>query len=147
MRSDELLSAWPNGVLNMELKRLEMLLSQQEYLVADRNDILLITNSDGLEAYLAVSGEQILVETILFPASKVRDRHGLNDDILRTHKLVPLSTVAINTYDNEDYYVAFGALSARSSDEDVVLEVSLLFRNVEVFLDAFEEHLNLGEVA
>ena len=63
------------------------------------------------------------------------------------HKLVPLSTVGINTYDGDDYYVAFGALSARSSDEDIALEVAMLFRNVEVFLDAFEEHLDLGGAA
>ncbi|MFP2768956.1 YjfI family protein [Oceanisphaera sp. KMM 10153] len=105
------------------------------------NDSLLITNTEGLEAYLAVAGEQIIVETLLFPAAQVTDSAGLNDTVLRTHQLFPLTTVGISKINGDDYYIAFGSLSASSKEESVLIEVETLFRNTEAFLDLYQDHL------
>ncbi|WP_107852723.1 DUF2170 family protein [Oceanimonas marisflavi] len=105
------------------------------------NDSLLITNQEGLEAYLAVSGEQIIAETLLFPAQAVTDAAALNDTILRTHQLFPLTTVGISHISGDDYYIAFGALSSGSKEESVLIEVETLFRNTEAFLELYQDHL------
>lgn len=105
-------------------------------------DCLVITNDDGLDAWLALSGEQILVESLLFEAGRVRDVAALNDEILRTHMLFPLTTVGITTVGDTDYYTAFGALSAQSKSESVLIEIDTLFENVHAFLEAYGPHLN-----
>jgi len=102
---------------------------------------LLIRNEDGVEAYLAVAGEQIIAEVLLFAKSSVRDVNALNDEILRTHKMFPLSTIGINNIGGDDYYVAFGSLSSQSKEESVLIEIATLYRNVEAFIDLYEEFL------
>lgn len=109
----------------------------------EQDDALIITNPEGLSAYLAVSGQQILIESLLFRAAQVKDPAKLNALILRTHHLFPLTAIAINEIDGEDYYVAFGALATESKLENIGLEVELLFSNIEAFLEAYQEHLNL----
>ncbi len=112
----------------------------------ESSTVLRISNDEGIDAYLALSGEQILVESLLFAKAQVKDPSALNEDILRTHHTFPLTAIAINSIDGQDYYLAFGALSIHSSAENIILELDFLFRNVEAFLEAYEEHLNL-EVA
>ena len=102
---------------------------------------LLIRNEDGVEACLAVAGEQIIAEVLLFAKSSVRDVNALNDEILRTHKMFPLSTIGINNIAGDDYYVAFGSLSSQSKEESVLIEIATLYRNVEAFIDLYEEFL------
>ena len=55
--------------------------------------------------------------------------------------LFPLTTVAISDINGEEYYTAFGALSAQSKAESIQIEVTTLFQNVAAFLDAYETHL------
>ncbi|OYD23575.1 YjfI family protein [Oceanimonas baumannii] len=119
----------------------DLLAKRQGWHCSLESDSLLITNEEGLEAYLAVSGEQIIVETLLFPASVVTDTAALNDTILRTHQLFPLTTVGISHIKGDDYYIAFGALSSGSKEESVQIEVETLFRNTEAFLELYQEHL------
>ncbi|WP_188007946.1 DUF2170 family protein [Photobacterium damselae] len=102
---------------------------------------LIITNEDNVTAYLAVSGDQILIEALLFQAQRVSNEDTLNKEILRTHKLFPLTSIGINTIQNQDYYVAFGALSSQSKAESIVIEISTLFQNIEIFIDLYQEHL------
>jgi hypothetical protein len=102
---------------------------------------LCITNEDGLDAYLAVSGEQIIVETILFAKAQVNNVAGLNEEILRTHQIFPLTTVATTSIDDEEYYMAFGALSSQSKEESIDIEITALFDNVAGFLEAYEDYL------
>ncbi|MGL4601432.1 MAG: DUF2170 family protein [Plesiomonas sp.] len=104
-------------------------------------DTLLIRNDEGLEAYLAISGEQILVESLLFSTEQVADIAGLNATILRTHQLFPLSTIAISTINNAEYYMAFGALSSHSSYENIDAEIATLFRNIAAFIDLYDDYL------
>jgi hypothetical protein len=125
-------------------------LTQLQELVSKHNDLavthedgtLIITNEDGIEAYLTVSGEQILVETLLFPANQVKDISNLNADLLRTHMVFPLTSAGITTISGEDYYTAFGALSAQSKEESIFIEIDTLFQNVNDMLDAYASHLH-----
>lgn len=71
----------------------------------------------------------------------MRDVNALNDEILRTHKMFPLSTIGINNIAGDDYYVAFGSLSSQSKEESVLIEIATLYRNVEAFIDLYEEFL------
>jgi uncharacterized protein YjfI (DUF2170 family) len=125
-----------------DLSSIEASLSKQtQWVVHTENDCLFITNEDGLDAYVAVSGAQIVVESILFASSAVADSKGLNEQILKTHQVFPLTTIGITSVEGEDYYMAFGALSSQSKEESVVIEVATLFDNVAAFLDVYEDYL------
>jgi len=128
--------------MTWDLDQLQGLLSKQTELVITReSDCLLIANEDGLDAWIAISGEQILVESLLFAQSEVNDTAALNAAILRTHMVFPLTTVGISNLSGEDYYTAFGSLSAQSKESSILIEVETLFQNVEAFLDAYQEYL------
>lgn len=125
------------------ITQLEALLSQCDgWAVHAENGCLCVTNEDGLDAYVAVSGSQIIVETVLFAKKQVRDTAALNEEILKTHQLFPLTTIGISSIEGEDYYTSFGALSPQSKEESVILEVETLFSNVTGFLDAYADYLN-----
>ena len=128
--------------MTWDLEKLESLLQEHDDFVITREEgCLLIANQDGIDAWLALSGEQILVESLLFPASDVKDKPALDHEILSTHMVFPLTTVGISTIGGDEYYTAFGALSAQSMPESIVIEVETLFQNVASFLDAYETHL------
>lgn len=128
--------------MTWDLDQLETLIKQHDDFVVTREaDCLMIANRDGVDAWLAVSGEQILVESLLFATSEVKDTTRLNQEILATHMLFPLTTVGISKVADETYYTAFGALSSQSKEESVMIEINTLFQNVEGFLDAYQEHL------
>ncbi|MCU7555661.1 YjfI family protein [Alteromonas sp. ASW11-19] len=128
--------------MNWDLDKLESLLKEYDDFVVTREEgCLLIANQDGIDAWLAISGEQILVESLLFAADQVADKAALDHEILSTHMVFPLTTVGISTISGEEYYTAFGALSAHSKAESIVIEVETLFQNVASFLDAYETHL------
>ena len=128
--------------MTLDIQTLDQLLKTREgWLISPEDDCICITNEDGIDAYLAISGEQIVIESILFAKSQVTDTAALNDEILRTHQLFPLSTLAITRLNGEEYYMAFGALSAQSKPESLFIEIETLFDNVNNFLDAYESYL------
>lgn len=128
--------------MTWDLDQLETLITENNDLVVTREEnCLLIANKDGIDAWLAISGEQILVESLLFATSEVKDDAGLNEEILKTHMLFPLTTVGITQVGGDSYYSAFGALSSQSKGESIVIEIETLFQNVEAFLDAYQDHL------
>lgn len=128
--------------MSWDLDKLESLLNEYDDFVVTREEgCLLIANQDGIDAWLAISGEQILVESLLFSSSQVTDKAALDHEILSTHMVFPLTTVGISTINGEEYYTAFGALSAHSKAESIIIEVETLFQNVASFLDAYETHL------
>ncbi|WP_018983067.1 DUF2170 family protein [Salinimonas chungwhensis] len=128
--------------MTWDLAQLESLLSQYEdFVVTHEEDCLLIANAEGIDAWLAISGEQILVESLLFSADQVKDKAALDHEILSSHMVFPLTTVGISTINGQEYYTAFGALSAQSKAQSIVIEVETLFQNVASFLDAYETHL------
>ena len=120
--------------------------SQLSWVVDAEGDCLSITNDEGLDAFIYVGDRQILAETALFPAAKITDKATLNDLILRTHHLLPLTTICISKIGGEDYYAAFGSLSVESKESVVVEEIETLFANVGEFLELYKEHLN-GEAS
>ncbi len=116
--------------------------SQSSWVVDAEGDCLKISNDEGIDAFIYVGGLQILAETALFPAARVTDKATLNDLILRTHHLLPLTTICINKIGGEDYYAAFGSLSVDSKDRVIVEEIETLFANVDEFLELYNEYLN-----
>ena len=53
--------------MTWDLNQLETLLADnQDLVVTKEENCLLVANSDGIDAWLAISGEQILVESLLF---------------------------------------------------------------------------------
>ena len=128
--------------MSWSLSEIKALADAHEGWVArDENGCLCVANEDGVEAWVAISGQQIVVETLLFSADQVGDVAAMNAQILRTHQMFPLTTIAISKIDGQDYYVAFGALAAQSSAENIVAELTALFDNVAGFLDAYEDYL------
>ena len=95
-----------------------------------------------LPLFIAVFGEQIIVEALLWPVSDVRDLTKFNEEVLRTHKLFPLSSIGLERLaDGTDCYTMFGALSSGSALSDVVFEIELLADNVIKATEAYENHL------
>lgn len=100
-----------------------------------------------LPVYVAVGGEQVVVEALLWPVAQVRDAGDFNAQMLRTHKLFPLSTIGIEAIDGVPAYIMFGALDAHSSLSNVMFEIETLADNVIKVTEAFQHHLHGGDDA
>jgi hypothetical protein len=124
---------------NTSLKELAQ--AQEAWVVEAEGDCLTISNDEGIDAFVYVGHQQIVVETALFPASEVTDTAALNDLILRSHHLLPLTAICISKIGGQDYYMAFGALSVDSKDSVVIEEIDTLFANTGEFLDAYNQYL------
>ncbi|MDP3814313.1 YjfI family protein [Pseudomonas sp.] len=95
-----------------------------------------------LPLFIAVFGEQIVVEALLWPAADVKNAAAFNNEVLRTHKLFPLSSIGLETMpDGQSCYTMFGALSSASTLSDVVFEIELLADNVIKATEAYEGFL------
>ncbi|KER04636.1 hypothetical protein MEG1DRAFT_00627 [Photorhabdus temperata subsp. temperata Meg1] len=131
------------GVDSLELNQVITALkkSDNNWTVEPTGECLVITNEDGVKAHLAICGKQITVEALIFAEEHVSDTAALNKFILETHKMIPLTSVGITEVDGQSYYTAFGALSSESKVESVVIEVSMLFANINELLDAYSEFL------
>ncbi len=89
-----------------------------------------------LDIIIAVSGEQIVVSTILVPASEVSDVAGLDAACMRLNPINPLSNLGITTDSNGvENYVVFGELSTRSGIDAIDEEIQALAANT---IDAVE---------
>merc|ERR1711916_63596 len=98
-----------------------------------------------LPVFLTVSGDQIVVEAVLWSVHDVKDVAAFNDAVLRTHKYFPLSTISLDHLASSgDYYHMFGALSARSLIENIVLELEVLASNVIQATEAYSDYLTLS---
>lgn len=98
-----------------------------------------------LPLFVAISGEQIIIEGTLWPETDVRDPVKFNDAVLRTHKVFTLSSIALETHpEGISYYTMFGALSATSSLENIVIEIEVLADNIIKATEAYENHLKEG---
>lgn len=95
-----------------------------------------------LPVFVSVGGQQIIVESVLWSVNDVNNVPEFNTCVLRTHKYFPLSTISLeHNTDSEGYYHMFGALSATSSIENIVLELETLADNVINATDAFHSFL------
>jgi len=122
---------------------LTLIEAQNDWVVESEGECLTISNDEGIDVFVYVGAQQILVETALFATASVKDQSALNSLILRSHQYVPLTTICINKIGSEDYYVAFGALSVASKGSVVIEEIEALFDNVTEFLDLYSDHLNV----
>ncbi len=127
---------WSNSSLK------DLAAAQPSWVVETEGDCLSISNDEGVDVFVYAGEQQILVEAALFPAADVSDSAALNGLILRSHQLLPLTSICINQISGEDYYLAFGALSTDSKDGVVIEEIETLFANVNEFLDLYQEYLN-----
>lgn len=94
----------------------------------------------GMPVYVAVAGDQVLVDATLVEAHKVTDRAAFNDLVLRSRDLFPLSSVGIEQVAGTEIYCMFGALSAASSLTVIVQEVHTLAENMVRAVEAFGDH-------
>lgn len=130
-----------------DLESIKVLADTQEgWSIEVEDHCLSLSNDEGVDVFVYPGEQQLIAESLLFPMSSVKDVNSLNALVLRTHQLVPLTTIGIKQIAGEDYYIAFGALSADSKDSVVVEEIDTLFANVGEFLELYAEFLTHEEV-
>ena len=109
---------------------------------ADPGILITMTEFGDLPLLMSVSGGQVLVDTLLWPLDDVAAPAEFNAMILKTHKLLALSTFGIRTGpDGKDYYELFGALSAGSILESVISEIETLADNAMQVAEAYQTDL------
>ena len=94
-----------------------------------------------LSVFIAVGGEQILVEAYLWPVADVSDPDAFNAHVLRTHKLLPLSSISLQDVAGVPSYTMFGALDMHTSLPSLMVEVEALADNVIAVTDAYADFL------
>lgn len=94
-----------------------------------------------LPVFVAVGGEQVIAEALLWPVEGVTDPVAFNAHVLRTHKLLPLSTIGIEQVGDQAWYTMFGALDSRSSITNVLFEIETLAENVLAAAEAWGPYL------
>ncbi len=139
---------WTINSLHKALAELELVTHGQIALTLAENTqqsiTLTMTEFGDLPLYLAVSGDQILVDATLVEVSKVKDPVVFNSLALRSRDLFPLSSVGIERLgDGTEVYCMFGALSAASTITVIVQEIYTLAENVIRAVEAFEDHIHV----
>lgn len=137
---------WTTQSLYEEISDTELVLSDDvsiDLIEGTDPSIHLIMHEFGdLSIYFTVAGAQIVVETLMWPISQVNDHAKFNEEVLRTHKFFPLSTICLDRMaDGQEYYCMFGALSARSILSNIVLEIETLADNTIKAADAYQNFL------
>jgi uncharacterized protein YjfI (DUF2170 family) len=138
-------SNWTTESLRKALVELEMVTSEKVTVEQGAGESLALTMHEhgDLPIYIAVSGDQILVDTTLVEVNKVEDLAAFNNLVLRSRDLFPLSSVGIETLGTgTEVYCMFGALSSASDLTVIVQEILTLADNVIRAVDAFEDHFN-----
>ncbi len=102
---------------------------------------LVMREHGDLPVFIAVSGEQIVVESLMWPLTDVRDVSAFNAHVLRTHKVLPLSNMAIEVIGGVACYIMYGSLDTRSSLANVLFEVETLAENVLNVAEAYAPFL------
>lgn len=94
-----------------------------------------------LSVFIAVGGEQIIVEAFLWPVAQVLEPDVFNAHVLRTHKLLPLSMIALQDVGGVAGYTMLGELDTRSSLANLMFEIETLADNVLNATDAYAAYL------
>lgn len=98
-----------------------------------------------LSVFLAVGGNQIIVESFLWPLSLVRDPAEFNAHVLRTHKLLPLSTISLDSIGGVPGYTMFGALDTHATLASLMFEIETLADNVALATEIYAPFLRHPE--
>lgn len=107
----------------------------------DGQSLIIKMNDFGdLMLNILFTSRQIIIETVICPVNSIQYQDKFNVFILRNQKLLPLSSVGISRVQQEEYYVAFGALSLNSSLADVILEMTTLADNALDLAEITEEY-------
>lgn len=144
-RMTDVVNRWTTASLHDALTRADMFTAKRADLeliegVSPALHIVMYEYGD-LPLFLTVSGEQIVVEAMLWSVSEVNNPALFNETVLRTHKYFPLSNISLDKMDGDDCYHMFGALSSASSLQDVMLEIEMLASNVIQATEAYSEFL------
>ncbi len=130
--------AWNNKSLNELLSDSS---TGYNWTVATEEHCIIISSEDEIDVFGVITEHQIIFESILFENNIVANTSELNEFILRSHQLAPLTSVGIKSIDGTDYYIAFGSLSIDSKPEVIQEEVAMLLANIEQFIGAFQPYL------
>lgn len=116
------------------------LAANTDYQLEVTEHALIIKNDSSIEAFLVISGKQILIEVLLHPVSKTQSQDELNEKILSSHQYMPLTNICISDHGGERYYVAFGSLYSGSRYQEIQMEIDTLFVNTEEALQTMEPY-------
>lgn len=94
-----------------------------------------------LPLFIAVGGEQITVEALMWPLDDVVDTVAFNMHVLRTHKVLPLTTLGIEAISGVPCYIMFGSLDTHSSLANILFEIETLAENVLNAAEAYAPFL------
>jgi uncharacterized protein YjfI (DUF2170 family) len=106
--------------------------------VCESSLILTFHEYGDLPVALAVGDKQILVEAALVERNEFDDPSEIDYRLLTTHKYLPLSAIAIDNIQGQDWYVLFGALSTHSKLDVIAEELQELVSNTFSVIDALE---------
>ncbi|MFV9328899.1 YjfI family protein [Citrobacter europaeus] len=130
--------AWTSQLLAEALQTRPELNIDIEY---DEQSLIVKMNDYGdLPLNIVFTSRQIIIETVICPVSSIHQQDEFNIFLLRNQKLLPLSSVGISRVQQDEYYVAFGALSLNSSLNDVLLEMTTLADNALDLAEITEEY-------
>lgn len=108
---------------------------------ADTALSLVMREYGDLPIFVAVGGLQIVVQALMWPVDHVVDPAAFNAHVLRTHKLVPLTTMGIEPVAGVPCYIMFGSLDTQSSLANIVFEIETLAGNVIEAVDNYRAFL------
>ena len=148
---DPALPPLPGGLpatAGWSVRTIQQALSQSSAVQQGRMEIDLIEGAEpslhlsmrefgDLSVFLAVGGEQIIVEAYLWPVDQIRDPDAFNAHVLRTHKLIPLSTISLQDVGGVPSYTMFGALDTHSGLPSLMFEIETLAENAISATDAY----------
>ena len=111
---------------------------------ADASLLVTLPDFGDLPVHLALSGDQLVVEAFLWPADQVKNRTGLNEQMLRLQKLFPFTTMALEPQAlGGEGYVMFAAMRASTSDAaEVMAEIVTLADSVIQATEALAPYLS-----
>lgn len=108
---------------------------------ADPTLHLVMREFGDLPIFVAVGGLQIVAQAVMWPLDHVTDADAFNCFVLRTHKLVPLTTLGIEPIGGMPCYIMFGSLDTHSTLANVLFEIETLAVNVIAAVDMYRAFL------
>lgn len=102
---------------------------------------LVMREHGDLPLFVAVGGEQVIVEALMWPVEDVIDPSAFNAHVLRTHKVLPLSMLGIDVISGVSCYIMFGSLDTHSRLANVLFEIETLAENVLSAAEAYAPFL------
>jgi len=91
---------------------------------------------------VAIAGDVIIAQALLWPERLVSDTAVFNRQVMLSEKLFGLANISLDRGpDGEIHYVAYGALRAQSTPEDIAYEIEALAHSVLDIAETFRPYL------